>query len=603
MGRILALPEALQSQIAAGEVVERPASVVKELVENALDAGATIIKVDVEAGGLARITVTDNGFGMDPDDAVACLGRHATSKLRTVEDLHALHSYGFRGEAIPSIGSVSRLTITTRTPQAPEGTRVRVEGGAPPLVEPCGTAVGTRVDVRDLFFNVPARRKFQKSDRTEATAIEEMMTRLALANPGVDLELHSDTRELLRAPPAQDATAIKDRAERILGKAARGNLYPVDGTAGDIRVHGLCANPAFSRGDQKGLYIFVNGRYVRDRTIIHAVVEGYRTLLEVGRNPVVVLHVELDPTMVDVNVHPQKLEVRFADSSNVHRAVAHVLSDMLRTTPWLRGPSRPYALATPDPLAHTASDISEFHRQRTRDALARFSGAIPADARPFALQSFSTGVSSSVPAPQTLPGLGGALVFSRLKALGQVGLTYLICEAPEGMVVLDQHAAHERYNFERLRKQQQQQGAIAVQQLLVPVRIQLSTAEEEALSRHTAALTAAGFELSSLGPGDVLLRSVPVLLQGKKPERVCKELLTELSESGASSPLQDAVDAVLARVACHASVRAGDPMGVSEIRALLDGLDGVDLGAHCPHGRPVVRTLPLSTMAHWFDRP
>jgi DNA mismatch repair protein MutL len=385
---------------------------------------------------------------------------------------------------------VSRLTITTRTPDAPEGTRVRVEGGAPPLVEPCGTAVGTRVEVRDLFYNVPARRKFQKSDRAEATAVEDMVTRLALANPHVDVELTLDGRQLLHAAPAADHVAQKDRAERILGKPARGNLYPVDGNVGGIHVHGFCANPAFSRGDQKGLHLFVNGRYVKDRTIQHAVVDGYRTLLEVGRNPVVVLRVDLDPTLVDVNVHPQKLEVRFADASNVHRAVAHVLLDMLRTTPWLRGPSRSYTLqAAPAGQAQDGPDLLELHHKRTRDALTRYpaGNAAPALAPPLrTFSTFSSGAGGAAPL-QTLPGLGGALVFSRLKALGQVGLTYLICEAPDGMVVLDQHAAHERYNFERLRRQLDH-GGVEVQQLLVPLRLPVTPAEEEAATRHAAAL-------------------------------------------------------------------------------------------------------------------
>jgi DNA mismatch repair protein MutL len=600
VGRILALPDALKSQIAAGEVVERPASVVKELVENALDAHASVIRVEMESGGLLRLLVTDNGDGMDPDDAVACLGRHATSKLSVVEDLHRLNTYGFRGEALPSIASVSRLCVTTRTAKSDAGTCVRVEGGGDPEVEPCGTAVGTRVEVRDLFFNVPARRKFQKSERSEATHIEETLTRLALVNPRVDLALLNDGREVFRAPPSADAGAEKERAEKILGKAARGNLFAVDGEFGGIKIHALCANPVFSRGDQKGVYTFVNGRYVKDRTLMHAVMESYRTLLEVGRSPVVVVMLEMDPTLVDVNVHPQKLEVRFADVSSVHRAVTHIIQPWLRQTPWLRTPSRDYTLDAPAPQL---GDISELHRERTRAALERFAQQ---QGRPTPVWENNPPTSPPLlrlrdPGPQTLPGLGGALVFSRLKALGQVGLTYLICESPDGMVILDQHAAHERMNFERLRNQARD-GQLAVQQLLVPMRISVTPAEEEALNRHEASLTRAGFELSTLGPGDVLLRSIPTLLQGKQPQRVCKELLTELAESGASSPLQDAIDSVLARVACHASVRAGDPMSTQEIRVLLDGLDGVDLGAHCPHGRPVVRSLPLPMMAAWFDR-
>lgn len=597
MGLIHELPDALKSQIAAGEVVERPASVVKELVENALDAQATRVKVELESGGLLRINVTDNGLGMDRADAALCLGRHATSKLATVDDLHNLHSFGFRGEALPSIASVSRMSIWTRQKDANEGWHVQVEGGGTPRMEPCGTAVGTRVEVRDLFFNVPARRKFQKSTRAESTAVEDTMTRMAVSHPQVDFTLVVDNREVLHAGPAVDAEAALQRLESILGKSARGNLFYVEGFLGDVTVRAHVSNPALSRGDQKGLFTFVNGRFVKDRTITHAVNEGYRTLLEVGRQPVAVVMVELPPTQVDVNVHPQKLEVRFADGSMVHRAITHVLQPFLRTTPWLKTGALQYQV---EPLVPpTAGDLAAVHRERTRQALERFTAH--AD-RPF---TFTPPPSTLPPrrdaGPTTLPGLGGAVHFSRLKALGQVGLTYLLCEGPEGLVVLDQHAAHERVNFERL-KNASQQGQVAVQQLLVPMRVSLTAAEEESMQRHQALLQRAGFELSSLGPGDALLRSAPVLLHGKTPERVCRELLGELAESGASTPLENALDAVLARVACHGSVRAGDTMGNAEIRALLDALDGIDLGAHCPHGRPVVRSLPLSTMAAWFDR-
>jgi len=605
VGRIKALPEALQSQIAAGEVVERPASVVKELVENSLDAGAGSVRIEVEGGGLTRLAVTDDGQGMDRDDAVASLGRHATSKLSTVEDLSNLRSYGFRGEALPSIASVSRLTITTRTADAAEGVRVLVEGGGDVLVEPAGTTTGTRVDVRDLFFNVPARRKFQKSERAEATAIEETVTRMALAAPAVDVQLVIEGREVLRAPPAKDAIAEKDRAERVLGKNARGHLYPVDGGLGPFAIHGFLANPAFSRGDQRGIYTYVNGRFIKDRSLTHAVIESFRTLLEVGRYPVAIVMLTLPPDMVDVNVHPQKLEVRFLDSPAMHHAVTQTLIPVLRRTPWLRTESRSYtlkevpssAVASGAPSASSfTSDVAQLHRDRAREAMDRYAQRaqdVPPPDRTF----FNTPVKG----PVTLPGLGGALNFARLKPMGQVGLTYLVCEGPEGLVVVDQHAAHERVNFERLRRGARE-GQVKSQQLLVPLRVTLTAAEEEALQRQGDVLTRAGFELSSLGPGDVLLRAVPTVLQGKQPERLCKELLAELGDTGSRAPLDDALDAIFARVACHASVRAGDPMGLQEIRALLESLDGIDLGAHCPHGRPVVRSLPVETMASWFDR-
>jgi DNA mismatch repair protein MutL len=368
-----------------------------------------------------------------------------------------------------------------------------------------------------------------------------------------------------------------------------------------VAIRGFVANPVFSRGDVKGLYTFVNGRFVKDRTLTHAIIESHRTLLEVGRHPVVVLMLHVPTESVDVNVHPQKLEVRFQDASAIHRAVTQILVPVLRQTPWLQTDSRTYVLPPQAPVP-IVSDISEVHRQRTRDALERYASLSPPQEsqRPLFTHTASQ-PNAYTTGPHTHPGLGGAVDFTQLKPLGQVGLTYLLCEGPEGLVVIDQHAAHERVTFEQL-KRAAADGRTQSQRLLVPLRVTLTRAEEEALEKTSTALEGAGFDLQPLGPGDALLRATPVLLAGKEPARICKELLAELAESGADSPLQDALDALLARVACHASVRAGDTMTVLEIRALLETLNNVDLGAHCPHGRPVVRALPLSAMARWFDR-
>jgi DNA mismatch repair protein MutL len=603
VGRIQALPETLRSQIAAGEVVERPASVVKELVENALDAVARSVRVQVEQGGLTAIVVADDGVGMDPEDAALSVQRHATSKLRTVEDLSALASYGFRGEALPSVGSVSRLTLLTRPAAEVEGTRVVVEGGNLLACQPCGCPAGTRVEVRDLFFNVPARRKFQKSARAETSHVEETLTRMSLASPGVDFRLEVDGRETLRAPAARGSDDETARAEAILGRNARGNLFAVEGPPGEVRVTGLVSNPVLSRADQKGLYLFVNGRYVRDRTLTHAVLESYRTLLEVGRYPVVVLKVDLPPHAVDVNVHPQKLEVRFQDGPSVHRAVTAALVPLLSRTPWLAGPTRSYTLHAPPAGEPAVADVGDIHRRRVTEALERYAGAVfsrgdpppPPPSRP----AFSAAGRATL--PFTAPGLGGAGGFSHLRYLGQVGRTYLVCEGPEGMVVLDQHAADERVNFQRLRAAWDQ-GEVPAQGLLIPLRIALSRAEEEAVERHRDTLARAGFDVEPLGSPDVLLRAVPALLLGRSPERLCRDLLAELADTGSGQPMSNAVDALLSRVACHAAVRAGDALSPSEAAALLKSLDGVDLAAHCPHGRPVVRSVTLPAMAGWFDR-
>lgn len=687
MSVIARLSEAVANQIAAGEVVERPASVVKELLENAIDAGARRIQVEIQAGGIDLIRITDDGCGMDRDDAVLALERHATSKIRAAEDLHSVTTLGFRGEALPSIASVSRFALTTRPAAAPEGTRVTVEGGRPPEVMTVGAAPGTVIEVRDLFFNVPARRKFLKTTATEVSHIGDAVTRLALACPEVAFKLTSEGRTVLDAPPASPADP-RGRLGRILGHEVAAQLFPVleDGAVHRVTVGGFVSSPALTERTARNLLVFVNGRFVRDRTIQHAIQDAYRTLLERGRQPVVVLAIGIDPARVDVNVHPQKTEVRFQDTGEVHRAITASLHRTLVAEPWLgevagrEAPARRYVLS--GGTAEAAAGFNE-HRARIEDALrivgrktggpelgfagagatlrdapraetwtgghaprggggvaeagersgfasrdgrgtgARtdvapepvgwggdFAARLKEDAEgaapprdhdaagpdvgatiglellPRAGRPSGNGAGAAGgPDGQLESGVAGGR-FGALEPVGQVMATYLVCQAPGRMVIVDQHAAHERIAFERLRKQAAAQ-AVEVQPLLVPLSLELDAARGAIAQAAREQLAAIGIELEPFGGHTWLVKSRPAAIGPADLQQLVLDLLDEVKEVGETTPFRERVESLLSCAACHTVVRAGDRLTAAEIKALLAAMDEIDFGAHCPHGRPV----------------
>lgn len=656
MGIIRVLDEKLASQIAAGEVVERPASVVKELIENALDAGSRRIDLMFQGGGIESLVIVDDGHGMSADDAALCFSRHATSKLAAIEDLRGIGTYGFRGEALAAIGSVAKVRLVTRPPDADMGFEVRVEGGRILHVGDVGASVGTRIEVKDLFYNVPARRKFLKTERTEAALVEDTVRMAALSRPDIAFRTVRDGKTKLDVTGADDGAPLSDpkRRERViqcLGRNVRDALYALDVETDFLSLRGYVVAPLETRRDLKGIHLAVNGRPVQDRQLTQAVRAAYRTLLEVGRMPICSLDLGVDPSVVDVNVHPRKAEVRFEDPRRVSGHLIRLLGDFLLTTPWLnRAPARTYQLGSAPaailgqpnsggavpivddsgvPTSPPASDASmrpsegdpaDAHRQRVRAALSKFHDR--AMSKPYSIprSSFSRRDSSERSAPPSLPfagernenastssglstspGLGGAASFAAMRAVGQVGLTYLVLEGPGGMVVIDQHAAHERVVFERLR-QRASEGAARCQPLLFPVQVALGPAEMSALEERGESLTNFGLDVSPFSDDSALIRGLPPELDGGKAERVVRDALAELSESGREDALDELRDAVCARLACHASVRAGQAMSPEEIRALLRDLDAIDLGAHCPHGRPVVRSVEFDEMAQWFDR-
>ncbi len=590
---IRVLPPGLVNQIAAGEVVERPASVVKELCENALDAGARAIAVDIEEGGLALVRVADDGAGMDHEDAMLALERHATSKLRDAEGLATIATMGFRGEAVPAIASVSRLRLDTSPGEDGAGTRVVVEGGTLLESTPVARPRGTTIEVRDLFFNTPARRKFMRAAATEAGHVSEAMTRLALARADVGFTLRSGSRVLLSARAGEP---LAERAAQALGRDAALHFVAVDGRRGEVRVHGLVTSPDHSQATSRSLYLFVNGRYFRDRSAAHAVLRAYAGVLPPGRHPGGVLFVELPLDRVDVNVHPQKLEVRFAEARGVQDAIHQAVAGALKTAPWLGRSGGAWS----DRVAGGASGGVPFAAEEAASVLAWAraihppgeSGALlplpafaPDGSRPLQFQAAFEG---GPPRP-----LG---YFGSLRYLGQHARTYLLCEAPGGaLVIIDQHASHERLLFHRLREAQRLRQ-VPVQPFLVPQVVTLPGPLARVLEASAAELRDLGLDLEPFGGDAFAVKGAPALLGGLELPGLLIDLAQQLEQLGRGSAVDEALHDLAATMACHAAVRANQELTPQEARALLDGLDAVDFKARCPHGRPVVFELPLAEL-------
>jgi len=648
MSRIRVLPAALRDQIAAGEVVERPSSVVKELIENALDAGARTLRVEVDGGGLDRILVVDDGAGMTGEEALLALERHATSKLAEFDDLYRLSTFGFRGEALPSIAAVSRLTLTTRPADALAATQVEVVGGQAPTMREVGAPAGTTFLVRELFFNVPARRKFLKSVGTESGHVGDVCLDMALSRPDLALTLVRDgrtARQFLRAQSREE------RARDVLsrpGESARAttaDFVAVANTRGRTRVEAVLSVPERARSGATGLHLLVNGRAIRDRALARAVAMAYGSVLDPGRYPLGVVWVDLPSEEVDVNVHPQKAEVRFSRGrellDDVTRALAAVLADVFRspastflaservsdlfpgrppqgsagaTTLVGHGVPRPTVSMSQavtrahsfgeDPwglgvasLGDPALPSTELDEPATRLEAGPMSASRAAESAPPLAPLEHTRVSGklqttlqSADAIEAAANAArGEIAYGRLRFLAQVRATYLVCEADEGIYVIDQHAAAERLNFARLRAQHDARK-VARQQLLVPEVAEVSSAESELVDETRDEMLALGLDARALGDGRVAVHAVPALLAKASPLQLLRDLLDELARSGGRK-FGDAVDLVLATMACHGSVRAGDAMHPDECRALLSALDEVSFAGYCPHGRPIVTML------------
>jgi DNA mismatch repair protein MutL len=597
MARIHVLPPGLVNQIAAGEVVERPASVVKELVENALDAGARSITVDVEEGGLALVRVADDGCGMDREDATLALERHATSKLRDAAGLAAIATMGFRGEALPAIASVSRFRLETAPAEDGHGTRVDVDGGAPARTEAVGRQRGTTIEVRDLFFNTPARRKFMRAAPTEAGHVTEVVVRLVLARPDVSFTLRSGGRLALSAR-AGDAPA--ERTVHALGRDALRHLVPVDAERGGLRVEGFVCSPDHSEATSRSLYLFVNGRWVRDRSAAHAVLRAFAGSLPAGRHPAAVLFVTVPHGRVDVNVHPQKHEVRFADPREVQDAIFHAVAASLRTAPWL---GRRDGSAPPAPRDGEAGPAL-LAAEEAAGVLAWARAARPPEGSGASLPLPAPAAGDTVPLAFAAPGAEArpAGYFGSLRFVGQHARTYLVCEAPGGaLVVVDQHASHERLLFQRLREAFRTR-AVPVQPFLLPQVVTLPPAAARALEGGLGELRRLGLDVEPFGGDAFAVKGAPAVLGGVDLAALLGDLAGQLAEVERGSALDEALHDLLATMACHAAVRANQEVSAEEARALLDGLDAIDFKARCPHGRPVVFEVPLAELERRVGR-
>lgn len=608
--RIHVLPEELCNKIAAGEVVERPSSVVKELVENAIDAGSGDILVELESGGRKLIRVTDNGSGMDRQDAFLSLERHATSKISTDEDLFALHTLGFRGEALASIASVSRFRLRASASDDGLGHEIYAEGGNIRKSAELGMPRGTSVEVRNLFFNLPARRKFLRKEQTELSHAADVVTKQALAHPEISFRLQHNGRMLL---DLRRENGLPERVAALLGRSLLRDMIEVDRDCGDLRLHGLVSQPALNRSATTHIYTFVNGRYIRDRVVQHAVMDSYRQLLMKGRYPVVVLFLELDPAHVDVNVHPTKHEVRFREQGMVHDFIVNGIRETLRPSQWLDStPAQPVAATvatTPYVPTESIPKIDSAESKPTvREAAVDYRTVdqpnegesvpdtpvepqypVQAPTAPMEQLAFETKTEDD------------AGFFSGLQLLGQYHQSYLLCQDGDDLLLVDQHAAHERIGFEKL-KRSYLEGQVERQQLLFPEMLELDFRSADALLEHREELEKLGFELEPFGGKSFALKGVPPLMADTQVGQLVVDVALELDRIGKSGQLQERIDEILILMACHGVLRANQALTPEESHALLRELDQVDFKAHCPHGRPVMQRLTLSEIEKLFRR-
>jgi DNA mismatch repair protein MutL len=624
MPAIQLLPDSLINQIAAGEVVERPAAVVKELLENALDAGATRVVIEVEEAGVSRIRLSDNGHGIAAEQLPLALTRHATSKIASFDDLEQVVSFGFRGEALPSIASVSRFEISSRTKDAELGTRLKVIDGKPRAPEPCAMPPGTIIDVRDLFFNVPARRRFLKTPRTEQMQIQQFVMAMALAWPQHEFLLTADGRELLNL--GGEEGSLQARVRHIFGADFLQQSIVIERESLPYKLEGFVGMPTFNRAQSDQQFFFVNGRLVKDRVVALAVRQAYQDVLFHGRHPCFVLSLTLPSDQVDVNVHPAKTEVRFRASrevqgflfSSLHRALALPRAQAGESSVAILKPSArdesfeqqllPLSAAREALAPQSSVWSSEVSRERPSSELessslgpAREPSAEPESwlralaERMQSAPSVRSAPSASVEsprAPASTPPLG--------VALAQLHGVYILAQASDGMVLVDMHAAHERVTYERLKRAYRDVG-IARQRLLLPLTISVTALEAEASREHAQALQGLGFEFST-GSGEVKLSCVPALLAHSRPEQLFKDVLADLLAHGGLERIDARSDQMLSRMACHAAVRAHRSMSIIEMNALLRDMEQTERSDQCNHGRPTWMKWSLADLDKLFKR-
>ena len=615
MSRIHLLSPRLANQIAAGEVVERPANIIKELVENSMDAGATQVDVEAEQGGVKLLRVRDNGHGIDKDDLSLALSRHATSKITTLDDLEAVGTMGFRGEALASISSVSRLTLTSRAEGGDEAWQVSAEGrDMQAEIRPAAHPTGTTVEARDLFFNTPARRKFLRTEKTEFSHLEETLKKLALSRYDVAFSLRHNNRTIHALRPAPRTIDREKRIATLLSPQFIDNSVHIDVEAAGLHIEGWVGLPTFSRSQADMQYFFVNGRAVRDKLVVHAIKQAYRDVLYHGRHPAFVLYLWLDPRLVDVNVHPTKHEVRFRDGRLVHdfifRSLHRALGDVR--------PDQPTAALTPAPSqVVSGTEAGEFQGQSRLD----WQPSVVASPASFQPGGYASGVAESRPT--------GAEVASQLRsfeqmtqplrepvplpesneqdmpplgfAVAQLHGIYILAQNAQGLVVVDMHAAHERITYERLKVAVDDQG-VQSQPLLVPVTLSVSEREADAAEQYAEDFRQLGVELARVGPENIMIRQIPVLLQQAEVPQLITDMLGDLMEHGASDRILAHRNELLSTMACHGSVRANRRLTIPEMNALLRDMEATERSGQCNHGRPTWTQMSMSELDKLFLR-
>jgi DNA mismatch repair protein MutL len=613
MSKIKLLSPRLANQIAAGEVVERPASVIKELVENSLDAGATRIDIDIEAGGVKLLRVRDNGCGIEQADMPLALSRHATSKIYELEDLEQVKSLGFRGEALASISSVSRLSITSNTQDQGAGWKAQTEGRDMSVdVGPAAHLKGSTVEVRDLFFNTPARRKFLRAEKTEFNHLEEVVKRQALGRFDVAFHLSHNGKAIHALKSCNTQAEHERRVASVCGPAFMQNALHIDTEAAGLRLWGWVALPTFSRSQADLQHFYVNGRVIRDKLVTHAVRQAYRDVLFHGRHPAFVLYLEVDPAVVDVNVHPTKHEVRFRDGRTVHDFLfrsLHRLLAQVRPEDQLA----PTVMESPKELV-SGVQAGEFKRQepmslpmpdrpttgQVREQLAGYSnlygsrGSTPSgDRAPSNLGGQLAQASPGSSEDSDIPVLGYAL--AQLKGI------YILSENAEGLVLVDMHAAHERITYERMKNARDGEG-IKAQPLLVPESMAVSEREAQCAENHEQVFSDLGFTIERAGPETLLIRQVPIILQGSNVEQLVRDVLADLLEYGSSDRIESHINEILSTMACHGSVRANRRLTIPEMNALLRDMEETERSGQCNHGRPTWTPMTLDQLDKLFLR-
>jgi DNA mismatch repair protein MutL len=579
VGLIRSLPELLVNQIAAGEVVDRPASALKELMENSLDAGAQSVAVDLAEGGVRRLRVVDDGAGIERDDLPLALARFATSKIATLEDLERAATLGFRGEALASIGAVARLAIASRRADDRHAWRVVCEAGALSAVEPAALAGGTTVEVEDLYFNTPARRKFLRSEATEFARCDEAYARIALSRPGVAFALSHNGRRTSHLPPE----GLRQRAARVVGDDFAAEALEVGAESARARLTGLAAPAGFTRASRDAQFLYVNGRFVRDKVVAHAIREAYSDVLHHDRHPAYVLFLDVDPALVDVNVHPAKSEVRFRESNAIHQFVFHSLSRALGARLAEKPGTDPGFLPGGKSGSVPGFQAGFAVAQPSRSYESFFAGAV-VDERREAAQTIT---------PADSPALGFALA--------QLHGVYILAQNMAGLVIVDMHAAHERIVYEGL-KEALEAAALPSQPLLVPIPMTATAEEVEQAAQGRGALDSLGFDVAAAGPRELVIRAVPALLADLDAQGLLRSVLREMREFGASRVLTERRNELLSTMACHGAVRANRSLTVPEMNALLRQMEQTERAGSCNHGRPTWFQFGMAELDRLFMR-